>query len=239
MRKLFMVAICFLCLKTVHSQIKKRASLQSTFTNSQKYISFNPLALAEPQMVVGAGFGNRFTERSEYFAELSYVLKQPFYNAQPENERVNGYRLITQYRYHFLQKPQSNVIGRRKSNKRNNRHEPFLAFEFKIKSFNYNSERVLANKTTLDTLQKMNYQTNNFNIGAALLYGETYNISEHFKIELTIGIGGRDKTIKYKNAKPGYEEIGRMPDSYSPLNIDKPGGMPYFAVALRLKYLLQ
>lgn len=237
MRNLIFLISCFFTITNTQGQKILSKKSANSFTESQKYITFNPLALIEPQMAIGAGFGNRFTERSEYFIELSYILKQPFYNAQPENERVNGYRLITQYRYHLLQNYKANMIMGKSSNNRNRKHNPFLAVEFKIKAFNYNTERVLANKTTLDTLQKMNYETNNFNIGAALLFGETYDISEHFKFELTIGIAGKDRTIKYKNAKPGYEEIGkRRTDTYSPLNIDNPGATPYFAVALRLKY---
>lgn len=46
---------------------------------AETYLSFNPLALAEPQMATGVGFGYRLTRRSEWFTELSVLMDNPFY----------------------------------------------------------------------------------------------------------------------------------------------------------------
>ncbi len=238
MRIIAILIFCFTNFTIANAQLKNGKKAGSQNVEREKYFTFNPLALAEPQIAIGAGFGSRFTDRSEFFAEISYLLKQPFYNAQPEGVNLSGYRLIAQYRYHFLQRSRPNSNMGQNVRRRNARHNPFIAVEFRIKSFNYPMEKVLVNYSTFDTLQKMTYQSNNFNIGAALLFGETYDISEHWKIELTVGVGGKERTIRYKKAKAGYEEIRqRRPDSYSPLDIDNPGTSPYFPFSFRLKYL--
>ena len=69
--------ICF-TLIIIISNLAANAQLMSfdeRHKENQKYYTFNPISLAEPHMAIGIGFGNRFSERSEYFAELSYLNK--------------------------------------------------------------------------------------------------------------------------------------------------------------------
>src|SRR6185436_14938010 len=83
------------------AQLKQERPRAKRFTETEKYFSFNPFGLIEPQVAIGIGYGNHFTERSEYFAELSYVGNNYIYGDLLSS--LHGARLITQYRYHFLQ----------------------------------------------------------------------------------------------------------------------------------------
>ena len=134
MKKLFFICLCFINL-LVNAQLKKNKSIKHRFTESEKYFSFNPLALAEPQIAIGGGFGNRFSERSEYFTELSYVAKHPFYD-MPEKS-LHGLRFIAQYRYHFLQQWRPLINLGQRNRERRARQNPFVGVEFRVKPFNF------------------------------------------------------------------------------------------------------
>src|SRR6476469_2515039 len=67
--------------------------------NCERYISLNPFSLLEGEMAIGAGFSNRFTRRSEYFTELSYLVKNPMYEFV---NSLHGFKVIGQYRYHYV-----------------------------------------------------------------------------------------------------------------------------------------
>ena len=213
---------------------------QDQFTEKEKYFSFNPLALAEPHLAMGGGFGNRFSKRSEYFTELSYVAKQPFYHYTAQKS-LNGLRFIAQYRYHFLQqwRPLINMGERRRSRRAS--HNPFVGVEFRIKPFNFSANKTFVRDNPADTLSNFLYKANAVSLGGALIFGETINLSadERWKLEFTIGIGGKVKIINYKN----------IPDGYKPFLLEggwgfaSPGaaeavGLPYFPCALRLRYVI-
>ena len=61
-------------------------------------------------------------------------------------------------------------------------------------------------------------------------------------MEMTAGIGAKQKFVKYKNLPPGYElyvpPFNRKPDALRPPEIDEAVGMPYFPCVLRLRYVI-
>jgi hypothetical protein len=238
MKKYILLLLAFFCFKINAQQIKSKSS-NRRFTAKERYFTFNPLALAEPQIAIGAGFGNRFSERSEYFTELSYIAKHPFYDMQEKS--LHGFRFLAQYRYHFLQqwRPLINLGVRNRERKA--RLNPFVGLEFRLKPFNFTDTRTFIKSTPPDTLNSFLYKANAVSIGGAILFGETYNISSNgkWKLEVTAGIGGKVKIIKYKNLPAGYEPLfvqggfGLKP----PAN-DEAVGMPYFPFCIRLKYIV-
>ncbi|WP_462219500.1 hypothetical protein [Ferruginibacter sp.] len=241
MKKYFLLLLVLSFFKLNAQQIKGK-STQQRFTATEKYFSFNPLALAELQVAIGAGFGNRFSERSEYFTELSYIAKHPFYD-MPEKS-LHGFRFLAQYRYHFLQRwrPLINLGNFTKaSRERNARHNPFIGVEFRLKPFNFTDKRTFFKSSPPDTLNSFLYKANAVSIGGAILFGETYNISSNgkWKLEVTAGIGGKVKIIKYKNLPVGYTPLFiRGGFGLKPPAIDDAVGMPYFPFSIRLKYMI-
>ncbi len=242
MKKCILFILSFGCLN-INAQIIKGKLIEHRFTESEKYFSFNPLAFAEPQIAIGAGFGNRFSERSEYFTELSYIAKHPFYDMQEKS--LHGFRFLAQYRYHFLQqwRPLINLGDFSKRNKeRNARHNPFIGAEFRIKPFNFTNTRNFIKSSPPDTLNKFLYKANAVSIGGAILFGETYNISSNgkWKLEVTAGIGGKVKIIKYKNLPVGYDPLFIQGGfGLKPPALDEAVGMPYFPCCIRVKYIIK
>ncbi len=234
----YLLFVCFLL-----SVVLTRAQgifREDRFSNQEKYISFNPFGLAEPHLAIGAGFGNRFTDRSEYFAELCYVLKHPFYDNNLQNQ-LHGFRFIGQYRYHFLQRWRPIINLGSAIRIRNASRNPFIGLEFRIKPFNFSANRTFVNNNSVDTLADFLYKANAVSIGGALIFGETYNISSNgkWKLEFSVGIGGKIKFVKYKNIPAGYKPI--LLDRHFGLatpGIDEPIGTPNFPCALRVRYMI-
>lgn len=211
------------------------------FRGEEKYVTFNPFALGEPHIAIGAGFGNRFTQRSACFAELSYVAKHPFYDNNLQN-KLRGFRFITQYRYHFLQRWRPLINLGTAIRNRNARRNPFLGLEFRIKPFSFSANRTFINSSTSDTLTNFLFDGNAVSLGGAVLFGETYNLSSdgRWKLELSLGIGGKIKFVRYKNIPAGYKPViivGRY--GLAAPGIDEPIGTPNFPCALRLRYSIE
>lgn len=241
--KKFLLLLLVLCVFIAEAQRITDWQTKQAFTTSEKYFTFSPLALAEPQIAIGAGFGNRFSERSEYFTELSYIAKHPFYDM--EEKSLHGFRFLAQYRYHFLQrwKPLINLGNfTRLSRERSARRNPFIGIEFRLKPFNFTNTRTFLKSSPPDTLNSFLYKANAVSIGGALVFGESYNISSNgkWKLEVTAGIGGKVKIIKYKNVPVGYNPLFiRGGFGLKPPEIDDAVGMPYFPFSIRLKYMIE
>lgn len=220
------------------AQAKKNKTTANKFAQNQKYFSFNPFGFTEPQMAIGAGFGNRFSLRSEYFTELSYVFKTPFYSYQASS--LSGFRLVSQYRYHFL--PAGIHTGNSGYKKeRVTKTERFVGIEFRLKMYGFSGTNTFVNNTTQDTLKSVAYNANAVSLGGAIVFGNTYNISKNrkWKIEVTAGIGARHKLVNFKGALKEYEIIiRRKPDGLSPPYVFEAVGMPYIPCTIRLKYII-
>jgi len=130
--------VIFFCLLNLFAaaQSKQHKTAVQGLTKSEKYFSFNPLGLAEPQMAIGAGFGCRFSGRSEYFTELSYLLKTPFYSYQANS--LKGFRFLGQYRYHLQ--------------KRNNW---FIGAEFRLKMYEFTGNNTFVINTSMDKVKSV------------------------------------------------------------------------------------
>ncbi len=223
----------------LNAQQIKDKSFRHRFTKTEKYFSFNPFGLAEPQIAIGAGFGNRFSERGEYFAELSYIAKTPFYDYQANS--LHGFRFLSQYRYHFLGtgRPLINSGFKMERNKKQNR---FIGAEFRLKMYNFSGKNTFVNDTNSDTIRSISYNAKAISLGGAILFGSTYNISKsgNWKIEITAGIGAKQKFVNFRGVLKDYEIIiNRKPDGLAPPYIYEAVGMPYLPCCIRLKYMIE
>jgi hypothetical protein len=194
----------------------------------QRGFTFNPLALAEPQAAASLGFYNKQTPHSGYFTELSYVFKAPFYGgADPV---TGGFRWLLQYRYYPEKKGKSSF---------------FWGVEFRLKGYGFTGKNTFVNKAVADTIRKYNYKANAASVGGAILLGTSFNLSKNnqWQLEVTAGIGAKQKFIKYKNLPNGYELYEppdkSYPDILRPPEIDEAVGMPYFPIAFRICYQIR
>ncbi|MBP6025233.1 DUF3575 domain-containing protein [Ferruginibacter sp.] len=221
MKKIFVIFLCLLNL-FAGAQSKKNKTATQGLDKGEKYFSFNPLGLGEPQMAIGAGFGCRFSKRSEYFTELSFLLKTPFYSYQANS--LKGFRFLGQYRYHL----------RINTNR-------FIGAEFRLKMYDFTGTNTFVNNTSHDTLKSVSYNANAISLGGAIVFGNTYTISKNrkWKIEITAGIGAKQKLVSLKGALKDYEVIiKRKLDGIAPPYIFEAVGMPYIPCTIRLKYLI-
>jgi hypothetical protein len=237
MKKYMLLLLASFCFKVNAQQIKAKSN-KHRFTETEKYFSFNPFALAEPQIAIGAGFGNRFSERSEYFTELSYIAKTPFYDYQANS--LHGFRFLSQYRYHFFGtgKPLINLGLRKERKTKQNR---FIGAEFRLKMYNFSGKNTFVNNISNDTLRSISYNANAISLGGAILFGRTYTISKsgNWKIEITSGIGAKQKLVNFKGNLKDYEIIiQRRFDGWAPPYIYEAVGMPYLPCSIRLKYII-
>jgi hypothetical protein len=225
-----LLPLCFIA-SFAKAQIRKAGHLGS-ITQTGKYLSLNPFALAEPHITVGLGFGNRFSARSEYFTELGYNGKSPFY--KDIVDKMNGFRLITQYRYHFLQqwKP---LLGLEMHRNRGD-YNPFVSVEFRLKQYSFSYKHSFVNEVSTDTLKNFSYNASASVYGGALLFGQSYNLSadKNWKLEVTVGIGGRQKIVRFKNLPAGYKPVEIRAIDIKPPAIYETTGLPYFPIALRV-----
>lgn len=222
----FIFLIAFIFISTIESTAQSKKG-KNYFYKKHKAFTFNPLALAEPQAAAGLGFCNTVTARSGYFTELSYIFKAPFYGgADPV---TGGYRWLLQYRYSLLNY---------------HRRDYFWGAEFRLKGYGFTGTNTFINKITSDTLNRYNYKAHATSVGGALLFGTIFNLSKsrRWQMEITAGIGAKQKFVKYKNLPEGYElyvpPFNRKPDALGPPEIDEAVGMPYFPCALRLRYVI-
>jgi hypothetical protein len=238
MNKTLFIYFC-LCSFIAKAQEKNDKPKIHKYSGNGKHFSFNPLGLAEPQIALGMGFGNHFSERSEYFAELSYIAKNPLYGDIIKS--LHGMRLITQYRYHFLQpwRPIATWgLGFGKSRVRQNH---FIAAEFRLKTYNFSDKNTFVNRATSDTLNNFLYKANALSIGGGIAFGSIYRIgkSGNWQIEATIGIGAKQKFVHYIN-KPDNYSINTVKGGFGlkPPQIYEAVGMPYVPCTIRLRYLI-
>jgi len=74
-----------------------------------------------------------------------------------------------------------------------------------------------------------------------VLGGTSFNLSKNgqWRGEITAGIGARHKFVRYKNLPQGYKPIFfEKACGFCPPEIQEAVGMPYFPMALRIKYRL-
>lgn len=188
----------------------------------QKMLTYNIFGIAEPHAAIGIGFDNIITQRSGYFAEISYIFKAPFYKAP--DHITGGYRMIAQYRYYLKKESSWNY---------------FVGPEFRIKQYGFKGN-ILAKNSISGSVKYIDYKANAFSIGGALLAGASFNItkSRQWQCEMTAGIGAKQKFVKFKNIPQDYEVLMETRKEWlGPPKIYEAVGMPYFPITIRVKYL--
>lgn len=235
----FLLSVCLLfSLPVISQSFNKKPG--SGYQGVEKYVSLNFLSVAEPQFTFGPSAGIRFSERSEVFAEAAYVGRGFLYEDQ-KSLRLNGARLIFQYRYHFLQqwRPLINFGLRNRSMRE--RHQPFVALEWRMKPLAFSGTATFVNESTADTLTGYSYRASSFTFGGALVFGSTFNLGrdERWKLELTAGIGAKQRLVKFKNVPAGYQSYNGLKREwlYIPPPEVETGGV-LLPVAIRLRYVL-
>ncbi len=236
MKKIILLPFLLLFITAI-AQKTKRIKVDAPFTK-YSYLSFNPFSIAEPQLAVGLSYGNRFTERSEMFIEVSYVAKHPSYNF--DYEKLNGFRFIAEYRYHFLQQWKPIINLGEKIRERKRKSQPFIGLQFRLKQYQLIYKDNFTN--FVDTLINYRYIANIVSLGGALTFGATYNISKNKKwqLETTIGVGAKQKFVKYKNLPSNYKVLiyEKSRALYTP-KINDEIGTPIFPTTIRLRYMLK
>jgi hypothetical protein len=216
-----------------------KSKIGKGYDDKEKYFSVNFFSIAEPQFAFGPSFGNRFSERSEYFLELAYVAKTPFYDWH-SFEKLRGARMILQYRYHFLQQWRPLINLGSGYRKRREKHQPFMGVEFRLKPISFTTTGNFINKTVNDTLYGYSFSANALTYGGALIFGETFNLSvnEKWKLELTVGIGAKQRNVKLKTVPAGYKVLPIERVAFqTPLLQEESGGV-LIPLAIRLRYVL-
>jgi hypothetical protein len=215
----FTALMLFVIVSTAQSSAEKRA------LQKQTALSFNPLALIEPQAAAGIGFSKSLTARSGYFTELSYIFKAPFYRGP--SPITGGYRWLLQYRYRLMSA---------------SRWWYFAAAEFRLKGYGFTGSDVFLNRLSNDTLYWYPYRANATSIGGALLLGTMFNLGKkgRWQMEMTAGMGAKQKIVNYKNLPDGYKlysdiDPPQRDNAWVPeLNAEE--ALPYFPMAIRLRY---
>ena len=236
--KIYFCSFVILLNLSLNAQPSTKKSVAEDFS-SQKYLTFNPFAIFEPQATIGVGFANHFSETGEYYAELSYLTKTPFYEYKSKN--LSGYKLVAQYRYHFMHQQKSRMNKTIINKERQSKYRPFIGFEIRLKSFKFSGINRFYNKTVLDTITGYDYTAKATVFGGAVVFGSTYKISKNGKLNLeaTIGLGGRMKFIKYLNLPNGYAVLRQEKGfGLAPPQIDEAVGLPYLPIAIKIRYLI-
>ncbi len=230
--------VFLMCLTALSLKAQTAKNHFKRFTSRQQYLSINTNGLIEPHMAIGMGMGNRFTERSAYFTELSYLSKTPFFKLDGF-QSLHGFRFLAQYRYHLLQrwKPLLDLGIISAENKA--KHSPFVGLEFRWKYYRFSAANNFVNSNTQDTLTKYPYLADAHSVGGAIVFGYTFKLSRNnrWQLEFTCGMGAKQKFVKIKNLPADYEMIiQRGPDALRPPNIYESVGMPYIPCTTRIRY---
>jgi hypothetical protein len=235
--KLFLSACFVFIYQFLSAQPLKKAV---EYEEEGKYISFNFLSLVEPQFAIGPSAGWRFTERSEFFVEAAYVVQSPFHD-NTEYSKLRGSRLLVEYRYHFLG-TRKRIFPLLPFRSNGRKLESFIGIQGMLKPVKFNAKATFINPVLNDTLSNYSFNANANTAALAVTWGSVINLSsnEKWKLEISIGIGGKDRKVKLKSIPDGYKrpaDIGLREWLYIPPLYENTGGL-HIPFGLRLRYLL-
>ena len=190
------------------------------------YVSFNPAGMFEVQQgAAGLGLGYRITKNLEFWAEGSYLYRG--IGTEGENFRnLRGFKGIVSGRYYYK-----------------NKHQFFFGVEIRYKNYTYTDKADFENKSTIDTLFKLQYKLQNTLYGGAALFGKKIKLSRSgkFEIEAIAGLGLKYRFVNYHNVTQGYTIILNQP-RYDGINIVPVNyqyteqWLPYIPATIRLLY---
>lgn len=138
-------------------------------------------------MAIGAGIGYRLNERTEIWSETSLLTNGLMMYVGP----LTGIRQIFQLK---------RFIG-------SDGHF-FVAGEIRYKYFSYRDTADFSNPSINETIHNIPYHAYHTVFGAALQAGYRINLSKNgkFQVELTGGIGIKNKIIDRPGVPTGYTE---------------------------------
>lgn len=176
MRKICLLPLLLFCTQT-HAQHKR------PYWN----IGINPFSIVEIIPAIGPCLSYRISPRFELWGEASYLFGGP--------DRINNWKNLQGYRFIFQPRYYTN---RSKTF--------FIAPEFRLKHYTYNATANFINSTTADTLNSYPYKGLQLLVGGALLIGGQAVLSRrhHLYLEITTGIGAKQRHIKRNNVPAGY-----------------------------------
>jgi hypothetical protein len=180
-------------------------------------LSFNPWGLLEPQAAIGAGIGYRLRDNLEIWSETSFLTR-----GFPDGyDHTSGIRQILQLKYFF---------GKNR--------DFFVAGEVRYKSFTTDYRDNFYDQTTRDTLS-FSHRSRYYFFGAGLQLGGRFRLgkSDHFFLELTGGLGVKQKTIIRYGVPSGYTYLPiRSIDINAAELMNRPGAALYLPGSMRLIY---
>ncbi len=185
-------------------------------------VGVNPLSPGESMSSIGPSVAYRISLKFELWSEASFI----FYNLYEINDWKNlkGYRFILQPRYYF---------GPGKSF--------YLAPEFRLKHFSYNTSLTFINNSIPDTLRSYAHKASQVLAGGAFVMGKQFLLSKrhHLYLDVTAGLGAKQRYINRKNIPAGYKyEIQPGGFGLAPHYEYNNDGTPYFPLGFRLLWQL-
>lgn len=198
----------------------------STASAQKKYgywsIGFNPLSMGESMSSAGPCMAYRISPRVELWGETSFIFYNLYQLTKWQN--LKGYRFIFQPRYY---------TGKKRTF--------FVTPELRIKQFSYNTALDFINASIPDTLKNYPHKSAQFLIGGALVFGKQFVLSlrHHLFLEITAGVGAKQRYITRKNIPAGYEyKITQGGFGLQPHYEWNNDGTPYFPLGVRLIWKL-
>lgn len=184
-------------------------------------VGVNPLSVIESMPSIGPCVSYRFSQKLEAWGETSVIFGNLY--AKSLGTNVSGYRFIVQPRFYPGKK-----------------HLFFIAVEFRLKQYSYNSSGTFINHSTNATLQNFPYKASQVLPGWAFVFGKQMIMSQnhHLYLDLTVGFGSKQRNITIKNKPAGYEYNYVSPRSYVPQYGANNTESVYFPVGVRLMWRL-
>lgn len=177
MRKIYLLPLLLLFCTQIHAQSKR----------SYWSVGVNPFGFIEIFPTIGPCLSYRLSPRFELWSEGSYVFNGSYKVTNWKN--LKGFRFIFQPRFY---------TDRSKTF--------FIAPEFRLRHYSYNATASFINSTTSDILNDYPYKGAQLLVGGALVIGDQTVLSRrrHLYLEVTAGIGARQRHIKRNNVPAGY-----------------------------------
>ncbi len=211
MTKLFLFSLLVLCLQT-NAQNK----------DSYWSVGVNPLGLVELTQAIGPCGSYRISPSFEAWGEVSYLFAGR--NRINDWKNLQGYRFIFQTRYYY------------------NRDKTFfIAPEFRLKHYAYNTAGSFVNPVTSDTLLSYPYHASQLLLGGALVFGGQVVLSykHQLYLEMTTGLGAKHRRIKRTKFPGGYQYFYlRTRRAFDLSYDDDDTGAPYLPIGFRLIWKL-
>jgi len=178
-------------------------------------LTLNPFGLLEPSMAIGIGIGYHPKANLEIWSESSLLRNVLF----PSAGSTSGMRQILQFK-RFINKNQ----------------RLFAAAEIRYIFFTFHSTELFGNTSLPDTI--LSNTSHHYVFGAGLQLGYRLSLTKdnRLMLELTGGLGVKDKIIRWKGVPAGYKYMNSSTDVNVWSLIETSGPSVYVPGSLRLVY---